>query len=203
MPIEVHTEPLKRRYTTSYLSVGCGINLLLVLGALVFPLYIAYMTRLWLVAVVRYEQLTLAYQSSLLVQVQGLKGVYTGYRAPFTATWSTSPAANDLVGSNNLRGMVVRSSFQDTNYDSVGDIFKVTVSVPLNEDETVHSATVVAYFNAALSVRGRGWEGPPAWPSYLCFCCLPPLVNPFTAIPNLPHFALPPSPPLLPRVPPA
>jgi hypothetical protein len=33
--------------------VGCGINLLLVLGALVFPLYIAYMTRLWLVAVVR------------------------------------------------------------------------------------------------------------------------------------------------------
>ena len=159
MPVEVHAESLKRRYLASWLSVACLLNLLLIAGALVLPLYIAYATRLWSVAVVRFEQPSITYLSSLLIQVQGLKGVYTGYRAPFTATWSTSPAANDLMGNDNLRGMVVRSSFQDTNYDGKGDIFKVNVNVPLNLDETVNSVTVVAYMNAVLSVRSGLQQG--------------------------------------------
>jgi len=156
MPVEVHAEPVKRRYFASWLSFACLLNLLLISGALVLPLYIAYATRLWSVAVVRFEQPSLTYTSNLLIQVQGLKGDYTGYRAPFTASWSTSPAANDLMGNDNLRGMIVRSSFQDTNYDGKGDVFKVTVNVPLNEDETVNSVTLVAYMNAALSVREKG-----------------------------------------------
>ena len=43
--------------------------------------------------IVRYEQLDLTFQSALVLQVQGLSGAAGGYRAPFTAMWTTSPAS--------------------------------------------------------------------------------------------------------------
>ena len=153
MPVEVHAEALKRRYVAPWLSIACFLNLAILAGAAVLPLYIIYVTRMWQVQVVRFEQMALTYQSSLVVQLQGLKGASTGYRAPFTAMWSTSPAANDLLGNGIVRGMVLRSSFQDVNYDGLGDVFKISVTMPLNADETIHGATVVAYMNAGFSVR--------------------------------------------------
>ena len=154
MPVEVHSEGLKRRYIASWLSVACLLNLLLLCGAGVLPLYIAYVSRLWQVQVVRFEQPVVTYQNSLVIQLQGLKGPASGYRAPFTAMWSTSPAANDLLGSSLVRGMVLRTSFQDFNNDGLGDLFRLSVTMPLLNDETIHSATVVAYMTAGITVRG-------------------------------------------------
>jgi hypothetical protein len=153
MPVEVHSEGLKRRYVASWLSFACCLNLLLLAGAAILPLYIIYTTRMWLVQVVRHEQLVLQYQNSLVIQLQGLRGPSTGYRAPFTAMWSTSPAANDLLGNGVVRGMVLRSSFQDLNSDGLGDVFKLSVTMPLQPDETIHGATVVAFMSAAFTVR--------------------------------------------------
>lgn len=151
MPVEVHSEGLKRRYVASWLSFACCLNLLLLAGAAILPLYIIYTTRMWMVQVVRHEQLVLQYQNSLVIQLQGLKGPSTGYRAPFTAMWSTSPAANDLLGNGVVRGMVLRSSFQDLNSDGLGDVFKLSVTMPLQPDETIHGATVVAFMSAAFT----------------------------------------------------
>jgi hypothetical protein len=153
MPVEVHAEALKRRYIASWLSCACLLNLLLLAGAGILPLYISYVSRLWIVQQVRYEQPAVAFQSSLVVQLQGLRGPAGGYRAPFTAMWSTSPAANDLLGSSVLRGMVLRTSFQDYNNDGLGDAFRLGVTMPLANDETIHSATVVAYMTVGYTVR--------------------------------------------------
>ena len=153
MTVEVHTESLKRRFVAPWLSVACLLNLLILIGAAVLPLYIAWATRLWQRQVVRYEQLGLTYKSSVVVQLQGLKGAAGAYRAPFTAMWSTSPSANDLMGADVLRGMTLKSSFPDWNRDGLGDELRLTVVAQLNDDETVHAATVVAYMDATLTVR--------------------------------------------------
>jgi hypothetical protein len=159
MPVEVHSEGLKRRYIASCLSVACLLNLLILAGAAILPLYIVYVSRLWIVQEYRFEQPAVAYQSSLVVQLQGLRGPSTGYRAPFTAIWSTSPAANDLLGNGVVRGMVLRTSMQDHNHDGLNDVFRLTVSMPLASDETIHGATVVAYMTAGYTVR---WARRPA-----------------------------------------
>ena len=127
MPVEVHSEPLKRRFIAPWASLACLLNLLVLVGAFVLPVYICWATGtpswggLWQYEVVKYEQLALTYNNTFVVEVQGLKGAATGYRAPFVALYTSSAAANDLLGAEALRGMVVRSSFVDANYDGVGD----------------------------------------------------------------------------------
>jgi hypothetical protein len=153
MNFEVHSSGLKRRYLAPLCSFACLLNLLIVLGALVLPLYICWATRLWQREVVRWEQLGVTYKSAVMVQLQGLKGPAGGYRAPFTAMWTTSPAANDLLGADVLRGMLLKSSFTDSNRDGLGDELRLTVTAQLTDDETVHSATVVAFVDAKLGVR--------------------------------------------------
>lgn len=45
MPIEVHQEYLKRRYVTGWCSLACFINFLIILGAAILPLYIAWASQ--------------------------------------------------------------------------------------------------------------------------------------------------------------
>lgn len=179
MPVEVHAESLKRRFVAPLLSIACLLNLLIVLGAAVLPLYIAWATRLWQKEALRHEQLGLTYKSSVLVQLQGLKGKAGEYRAPFTAMWSTSPAANELMGADVLRGMVLKSSFPDWNQDGLGDELRLTVSAHLADDETVHAATIVAFVDARLVVRA-------SWRCVAAPAALPARARPLTARPH-PH----------------
>ena len=155
MPIEVHSESLKRRYIASWCSFACLINLLILVGAGVFPVYICWSTGLWQVQVVRWEQPSLNYNSVFLVQLSGFKGPAGGYRAPFIAAYSSSAAANDLIGTEALRGMVVRSSVSDTNYDAVTDIFHFSAMLPLQPDETVHSVSLITFHTTSLVVRNE------------------------------------------------
>ena len=119
----------------------------------------AQASRLWRFQEVLYEQLDLEFQSALVLQVQGLAPPVNGFRAPFTAMWTTSPAANDMLGSGVVRGTIVRTSFEDTNRDGVGDIFRASASMPLLPGESVLSATLVAYFDVRLHVRGGAGGG--------------------------------------------
>lgn len=163
MPVEVHAEPLKRRYIASWCSLACFLNLLVLVGAGVFPVYICWATGLWQVQVVRWEQPSIAYNSSFVVQLSGLKGLASGYRAPFVAAYTSSAAANDLMGSEVLRGIIVRSSVADTNYDAINDIFRFTATLPLASDETVLSASLVMFHTTSLSVRLRRKRGFGRW----------------------------------------
>lgn len=151
MPVEVHTESLKRRFVADWLSIACLLNLLVVLGAAILPLYIVWATGMWTRQWYQFEQPDLQYQDNLVVQLQGLRGdPAAGYRQPFTAMWTTSPEANDVLGPDVVRGMVVRSAFEDVNNDGLNDVLRISVSVPLRADESVLGASVVAYMNAEL-----------------------------------------------------
>ena len=161
MPVEVHAEALKRRFVAPWLSLACLLNLLVLVGAFVLPVYICWATGLWQETVVRYEQPRVAFSSAFVVQFAGLKGAAAGgYRAPFVAAYSSSPAANDLYGAEALRGMVVRASTDDANFDGVADALRLTASMPLAADETVLSATVVAFVDVKLQVRRAARAAP-------------------------------------------
>jgi hypothetical protein len=160
MPVEVHSESLKRRFIAPWASLACLLNLLLLLGAFILPVYICWATGtptwggLWQYEAVKYEQLALTFNNTFVVEMQGLKGAATAtYRAPFAAVYTSSAAANDLIGAEALRGMTVRSSFADTNYDGVGDVFSFQATLPLSPDETVLSARIVVFMTATLNVR--------------------------------------------------
>ena len=149
----VHSEALQRRYVAPLCSVACLLNLLLLAGAGVLPLYIAWGSGpFWLHDATRYEQPAVTFSSSLVVQLQGLRGPAAGVRLPFTAAWTTSQFANALVGSDALRAMVVRASSRDDNLDGVADEILLSAQLPLQADEVVTAATVVAYFGVQLQV---------------------------------------------------
>ena len=42
MPVEVHQEYLKRRFVAPCCSCACGLNALIIVGAAILPLYIAW-----------------------------------------------------------------------------------------------------------------------------------------------------------------
>jgi hypothetical protein len=152
--VQVHSEPLKRRYITTCLSWACLLNFLIVTGAAILPLYISHASGgLWIKEAVHYEQPRLAYQSRLVVAVHGMRG--TDYPLPFASVWTTSRAANDLLGSETSRAVVVRSSVRDDNLDGVADELRISAAVPLAADEVVTGATVIAFVDAELQVRGR------------------------------------------------
>ena len=165
MPVEVHSESLRRRFIAPWASLACVLNLLVLTGAFVLPVYICWATGtpswggLWQYESVRYEQLSLSFNNTFVVEVHGLRGAATSaYRAPFAAVYTSSAAANDLVGAEALRGMTVRASVDDANFDGTGDVFNFQATLPLSPDETVLSARAVVFMTASLSVR----RGPPA-----------------------------------------
>jgi hypothetical protein len=107
---------------------------------------------MWLKDTIHYEQLDITYQNRLIIQLQGIKGTDTNYKLPFTTIWSTSRQANDLYGSNALKPMIVKSYTKDYNYDNKIDELHIIGSLPLQNDEVITSATVLAFMDAELTV---------------------------------------------------
>ena len=156
--MEVHSEALRRRWVAPACSLAALLNFLLVAGAGVLPLYVAWGSGpFWLRDVVRFEQPDVAFASRLVVQVGGTRGASPGsaQRVPFRATWTTSAAANALLDGGELRAMVVRASARDANLDGRNDELLVSAQLPLQGDEAVTSATLCAYFDASLSATTR------------------------------------------------
>jgi hypothetical protein len=147
----VHSESLRRRWLAPLCSIACALSCLLVCGAAVFPLYIAWASGpFWIKDAVRFEQPRVSFSGRLVLQLHGSRGPL---RAPFSAMWTSSADANArLVGSDALRAMVVRASSRDDNLDGAADELLVSASLPLADDEVVTGATVAAYFDAALVV---------------------------------------------------
>ena len=157
--VEVHSEALRRRWVAPLCSLAGFLSFLLVAGAGVLPLYVAWGSGpFWLKDVTRYEQPAVAFASRLVVQLSGSRavpGAAPGQRVPFQATWTTSAAANALLGDGALRAAVVRASARDGNLDGVNDEVLVSASMPLAADEIVTAATLCLYFGVNLQVRCR------------------------------------------------
>ena len=156
--MEVHSEALRRRWVAPLCSLASLLNFLLVAGAGVLPLYIAWGSGpFWLRDVVRYEQPRVAFASRLVVQLSGSRGAggNSSQRVPFLATWTTSAAANALVDGAELRAMVVRASARDANLDGRNDEVLLSAQLPLQGDEAVSAATLCAFFDASLVTATR------------------------------------------------
>lgn len=107
---------------------------------------------MWLKDTIHYEQLDITYQNRLIIQLQGIKGTNNNYQLPFTTIWSTSRQANDLYGSDSLKPMIVKSYTKDYNYDTKMDELHIIGTLPLQNDEVITSATVLAFMDAELTV---------------------------------------------------
>jgi hypothetical protein len=157
--MEVHSEALRRRWVAPLCSLAGLLSFLLVAGAGVLPLYVAWGSGpFWLRDVVRFEQPRVAFASRLVVQLSGTRGAGgagAAQRVPFRATWTSSAVANALVDGAELRAMVVRASARDDNLDGLNDEVLLSAQLPLQGDEAVSAATLCAYFDAALSSTAR------------------------------------------------
>lgn len=152
-PVLMFSEPVQRRYYAPFCSIACWLNTLVILGAAILPVYISWASYgFWIRQEYRVEQPDVGYQSAVLVQFEGTRQASTGDRVPFTAMWSTSAAANSLLGDAS-RACILRSSTVDSNYDGLVDELKLAVSLPLTPDETVSAASILVWVNADFKVR--------------------------------------------------
>jgi hypothetical protein len=107
----------------------------------------------WIKESIRWEQPDVKYKNSLLVTVQGLKGVENP--VPFTLRWTTSPPANEMLPASVLRAPLVKSSALDRNFDGKADELHIKVRMPLESDEVVLSASVAAWVDVKLHSATR------------------------------------------------
>ena len=166
--IVVHTESLRRRWIAPLCSLPSLINFLLVCGAGILPLYIAWGSGpFWLKDVHRYEQPKISFKSRLVVEVSGIKVTTNGVPgAPFTYLWTTSPLANAMIGSEALKAMSTKTSVNDNNLDGLNDEIFISATLPLKEGETVFSTTLVAWFDASLQAPASEFPYPPSLYTY-------------------------------------
>lgn len=154
MPIEVHQEYLKRRYVSGWCSLACFINFLIILGAAILPLYIAWASQsFWIKEVMRWEQPVVTYKSQAAFFLTGMKGVGVTAR-PFQLAWTTSPSGNDLLG-DSVRAPVLKSGTSDFNVDGKPDELRISMSMPLAGDEVITGVTAIAWLNVQLTTIAR------------------------------------------------
>lgn len=152
MPVQVHSEYLQRRFVASWCSVACFVNFLIVAGAGILPLYIAWASNsFWIKEAVRWEQPAIEFRNELIVAVSGRAGASNS----FYRLWTTSPAANDLIGNAAAVTPVVKSSTSDFNLDGRPDELHLAITVPLSTIEYPTSVTVLAFVEAKLTTVTR------------------------------------------------
>ena len=155
--VVVHTESLRRRWIAPLCSLASLINFLLVCGAGILPLYIAWGSGpFWLRDAHRYEQPKVSFKSRMIVEISGMKAGTNGApSAPFSYMWTSSPLANAMIGSESLKAMFAKTSSADNNLDGLNDEIFISATLPLQEGETVFAATLVGWFDASLQAQTR------------------------------------------------
>lgn len=154
MAVEVHAEPLKRRFIADWCSIACLLNLLVLLGAAILPLYISWASSLWIRDKLMLEQLDVQLNNHLVVEVSGLRGPI-GQQLPYKYCWSSSPVANSLYGSQALFPLLARWTPVDVNGDGLMDEGSLALEIPLAADQTLYDVLTVAFGSARVHVSGR------------------------------------------------
>eukprot|EP01138_Halocafeteria_seosinensis_P010342 gb/GECG01010560.1/.p1 GENE.gb/GECG01010560.1/~~gb/GECG01010560.1/.p1 ORF type:complete len:342 (+),score=16.39 gb/GECG01010560.1/:1-1026(+) len=155
---EVYNNPLKRRYYASGVcSLASCLCILTYIIALLLPLFLGILTdNFWTRNSLVYEQPVLTYQQKLIVFLHGFRfDNETGAKQPMELAWTTSQDLNDRLGDNVARVPQVRTSWGDTNLDNVPDVNYLSVAMPLQFEEQIHSISVFAFYNFMLKDEKR------------------------------------------------
>lgn len=155
MVVEVHRQFLLRRYVAPCCSIACFINFLIIAGAFILPLYISWASNsFWIKDALRWEQPELTYKHSLLLTLTGQRIDSRGVSSPMILQWTTSPAANAMIG-DSVRAPVVKSRMVDNNRDGKAEELRLSLSVPLQLDETIQAASLLAWADVKLHSATR------------------------------------------------
>ena len=147
--VTVHVERVKRRYVASGCSFACIFSLLTLIGTIIVPFYIAYASHnFWLKENTYREQPFVSFAHKTLIVVQGSKSDGSA----LDLAWSTD-ANMRSVYEQYLRAPVVRSSPVDTNKDGVPDAWTLSVQMPTQADEAVHSVQLLTWYRYTLNGR--------------------------------------------------
>lgn len=148
MAWEIHQEYLKKRYIARSGSCGCALYCVSVAVLVVVPFLLAFASQsFWTKQKWYFDQPEVAFQHRLVLHVEG-----EGTVSPFAWAWTTSPALNDLLGSN-LVVPSIKSRAEDTNGDGYSDAFTFTVSfstASAEQQQAVRRVRLVAFFDYKL-----------------------------------------------------
>ena len=152
MSIEVHREPLYRRYYASYTSGAFCYAICFGFLLIFLPLMIAYnSSSFWIKQNVLYTQPSVAYRYQAVVEIFGTDTT-TSY--PIALYYSTSSLLNQMHA-NTLRVPLLQTAEIDDNNDGVVDRMEVILNVPLKPSEQVTGISAVFLHDVKLVDRAR------------------------------------------------
>ena len=150
--LEVYSEPLRRRYYASRLSLAY-LYVLVSLGVgIVVPFFLAYtnVPSFWLKTNTYREQPQVEYEYKVIGLLQGLDS----HNEPIQIFYSSMSTVNYLFQSQ-LRVPTLRSIQIDKNRDGSPDRFQLQALIPVTKGEKILASSIVAFFNVKLRRRAR------------------------------------------------
>jgi transmembrane protein 231 len=152
MPIEVHREPLYRRYYAPYFSASflfaAAVGFLLVF----LPLIIAYNSSgFWYKEDTYFEQPLIKYKYQGIIEVYGTN---EATKTPLSLYYSTSSFLNQQHSST-LRSSLIQSAELDDDMDGVNDRIEVSVLMPLQASEQVMGMSMMFTHDIKIQNRAR------------------------------------------------
>jgi hypothetical protein len=154
MPV-ILQEPVVRRYTAQWCSpVGC-FTLACFVGVLVVPFYAAFSTGdFWLRTRQHSEQPVVWFQHQVIFEaVTQLHDATTDtYDPPRTVGWSSVPDVQRVYESI-LRAPTIRAWPEHTNADTIPDLWRVQLELPLQKRERVLGVRMASVFSLSLTKR--------------------------------------------------
>lgn len=142
----VFTEPVRRTYRAPMCSLSFCFSLLVLVGMILVPLFVGLASNnFWLKTNVLYEQPDVQFNYDVIVVLQG----YSGGSDVETWAWATRPEVRDVYQPY-LRAPIVRAWSDNTNNDDLPDVWKVSVQMPLQENDKVLSVKAMSFFNYKL-----------------------------------------------------
>lgn len=147
MAIEVHREPLYRRYYAPYLSSTFLYISLFGFVLIFLPLIIAYNSaNFWLKDKTQFEQPSIKYRYHSIFEIFGS----STSGDDVNIFYSTSTTINNLYEST-LRIPILRSAELDDNLDGITDRFEISMAMPISSNERIFGFSAIFYHDVKLS----------------------------------------------------
>lgn len=149
---EIYSEPLRRRYFASRCSCAYAFYLACAIVLIILPFFMAFTNapNFWLKTSTYREQPRVVYEYKTALLLEG----FDRDGAPMSLFSSSMNTLNNLYESS-LRIPVLRSAEVDANRDGLTDRVHLNAMMPLHAGESVHSATLLLFFDVRLRKRAK------------------------------------------------
>jgi len=145
--VEVHSEPLQKRYSASRCSLSYIFWLAYYVAIVVAPFAIAYSTHaFWQKQAVYQDQLTTTFNYGLVYMLEGQNTFLT---------WSSLTDYNNLIDSSQLRVPSISVARDDNNNDGITDEYEISIDIPIETTERAERLTLWLLFSSSLNDRVR------------------------------------------------